>query len=61
MVTTEGTEAAELLVCRVITSPAEAAVPPIVTVPIEVFPPSTVDGERLIAVTGKGLIVRVAD
>ena len=56
-VTEAGTVAFALLDCRVTIAPLGPAAPPKVTVPVDVFPPTTVVGESDNPVIGAGLIV----
>jgi hypothetical protein len=49
-----------LLLVSATTAPPEGAAPPSVTVPCEVFPPVTLVGLRLTALTGAGDTVRLA-
>jgi hypothetical protein len=52
--------AAELLLANTIDVPPVGAAPDNVTVPVEVFPPSTVAGARLIETNVAGMMVKVA-
>ena len=55
-----GTAAVESRLVRLMINPPAGAAEPIVTVPVEDFPPTTVDGFRLSEVIVGGLIVKVA-
>lgn len=59
-VTEEGTVADVLPLERLTTVPPDAAGPSRVTVPVELFPPTTVDGLRLTPTTDTGFTVRIA-
>ena len=59
-VTDAGTVAAALLLLRAISAPPTAAGPLRVTVPVELLPPSTLVGLRLIALKAGGFTVNVA-
>ena len=58
-VTVAGTVAAELLDVRFTTNPPVGAWPLIVTVPVEVLPPATVDGDSWTALTTSGAMMSV--
>ena len=55
-----GTEAAELLLAKVMATPEGPAGLPSVTVPVEVDPPCTLNGLRLNPLSAAGLTVIVA-